>query len=497
MPQSRTRLDCWSLAATALADGVAPEQGPKLWTPNPGPQTHAFNSEADDLFYGGAAGGGKSDLLLGLGVESHHRSVIFRREFPELSDLMDRGEDLVGQRGRLKRGSPGRLTLTNGRQVTFGSCPHNQNKKRWQGRPHDLKAFDEITQFTREIFVYLKTWERSAMPGQRKRTVCTGNPPTDLEGAWVIEYWAPWLDENHEDPAAPGELRWFVTTSDGKTDVEVEGSDPIYLEGEMVHPRSRTFIPALLADNPYLSKDADYLAVLQSLPEPLRSQLLSGRFDSTADDDQWQAIPTEWYDMAVLRWQKNVEAIGPMTALGVDVARGGKDRTTLAPKHGDWFAEPDQIAGKDCRTGREVVGAVVAMTSRVEGEVKIGIDVIGVGASPYDLLVDAGATVTGINFGAGAEDRTDKSGKYKLGNIRAAVYWGFREALDPEYSRLALPPNKALRAEMLAAKWRVQSGRIFIEAKEDVKARLGRSPDIADAVVLGWWADKRRKLEFW
>ncbi len=497
MPQSRTRFDSWSQAVSVLAEGISPENGLKLWTPNAGPQTAAFHSQADDLFYGGAAGGGKSDLLIGLGIEAHHRSVIFRREFPELSELMERAEEVVGQRGRLKRGSPGRLTLATGRAITFGSCPHTGNKIRWQGRPHDLKGFDEICQFSREIFVYLKTWERSAIPSQRKRCVCTGNPPTDLEGAWVIDYWGPWLDPGHENPAAPGELRWFVTTKDGATDQEVDGPEPCHLDGEIVHPRSRTFIPALLEDNPYLSKDKDYLAVIQSLPEPLRSQLLYGKFGMEGTDDQWQVIPSEWYDAAVIRWEKNIEAIPAMTALGVDVARGGADATVLAAKHGDWFAEPEQIPGKQCRTGREVVGAVVGVTSRVEGEVKIGIDVIGVGASPYDLLVDAGATVTGINFGAGTEGATDRSGKYKLANVRAGAYWGMREALDPEYSRIMIPPDKGLRKEMLAAKWKIQSGRIYIEAKDDVKKRLGRSPDNADALVLAWYADKRSKLEFW
>lgn len=490
------RSGSWQQALEALASGISPESGPVLWTPNPGPQQAAFESEADELFYGGAAGGGKSDLLLGLSTERHTRSVVFRREFSQMADLMDRAQDIVGQNGKLKRGSPGRLRLHNGRQVTFGSCPHDSNKVRWQGRPHDLKAFDEVTHFTRPIFVFLKTWARTTLPDQRVRVVATGNPPTDTDGAWVIEYWAPWLDPDHQNPAQPGELRWFVTTSDGTTDVEVDGPEAVELDGELVHPRSRTFIPALLADNPYLADDADYLAVIQSLPEPLRSQMLYGRFDAGAADDEWQVIPSEWLDLAVLRWQAWQEAVPPMTSLGVDVARGGADDTLLAPKHGDYFAELLAKPGKECKSGREVAGAVVSMTSRCEVPPTIGIDVIGVGSSPYDLLVDAGAEVNGINFGAGT-DATDRSGKYKLGNLRAACYWGFREALDPEYSNLALPPDKALRAELLSPRWRLRGGRIFIESKDDVKARLGRSPDRADAVVLGWWADRRRALVFW
>jgi hypothetical protein len=461
-----------------------------LWRPNKGPQAAAYLSEADELFYGGAAGGGKSDLLLGLGVQAHTRSVIFRREYPQLTDLMDRVVEIVGATGKLKRGSPGRLAMPGGRQVQFGSCPHEQNKVRWQGRPHDLKGFDEICHFTRPIFVYLKTWARTALPDQRVRVVACGNPPTDSDGAWVIEYWAPWLDKNHHNPAKPGELRWFITTRDGKTDTEVDGPQPVELDNEVVYPRSRTFIPALLADNPYLAADADYLAVIQSLPEPLRSQMLYGSFDASVDDDEWQVVPSEWYDAAVLRWEAGTIQPGPMTALGVDVARGGRDSTTLAPLHGAWFDNIKLIPGKETPEGVDVARAVVAATTGSEQAVVIGLDVIGVGSSPYDVLRELGALVDGVNFGAGTEI-TDRSGKYKMANVRAGAYWQFREALDPRHSTMALPPDSELRSEMLSPRWSIKGGRILIEPKEIIKARLGRSPDKADAVVLAWWARER------
>ncbi len=494
--QLQARSDALSQGLTALADSIAPEDGPVLWTPNAGPQTAAFFCEADELYYGGGAGGGKSDLLLGLGIQAHLRSVIFRREYPQLTDLMDRSEEIVGASGRLKRGSPGRLTLQNGRKIQFGSCPHEQNKTRWQGRAHDLKGFDEICHFTRSIFVYLKTWERTSIQGQRTRVVVCGNPPTPMSGGWVIEYWAPWLQRDHDNPALPGELRWFVTTKDGKVDTEVDGPEPIELEGEVVYPRSRTFIPALLADNPYLSGDTDYLAVIQSLPEPLRSQMLYGLFDAEEADDEWQVVPSEWYDAAVLRWKSGTIKPGPMTALGVDVARGGDDNTVLAPLHGEWFGEIERIPGKETPEGSDVARAVVVVTSRSEQEVVIGLDVLGVGSSPYDVLRDLGAAVEGINFGAGT-DVTDLSGKYKMANLRAGVYWKFREALDPRYSQVALPPDPELRTELLAARWDIRSGRILIEEKAAIKVRIGRSPDAADAVVLAWWIRERSGAVAW
>ena len=56
--------------------------------------------------------------------------------------------------------------------------------------------------------------------------------------------WGPWLDEQHPNPALPGELRWFVRI-DGK-DTEVEGPEPFEWQGETLYPQSRTFIPAKL-----------------------------------------------------------------------------------------------------------------------------------------------------------------------------------------------------------------------------------------------------------
>jgi hypothetical protein len=69
------------------------QQGAKImgwnpWKPLPGPQTQAFESEADELFYGGASGGGKTALLLMLSLHSHEHSVIFRRTYPELKEVI-------------------------------------------------------------------------------------------------------------------------------------------------------------------------------------------------------------------------------------------------------------------------------------------------------------------------------------------------------------------------------------------------------------------------
>ena len=155
-------------------------------------------------------------------------------------------------------------------------------------------------------FRYVLTWNRpgaGAKPDQRCRVVCATNPPQTSEGDWIISFWGPWLDPEHPNPALPGELRWYISDEDGK-DEAVENGDPIpdpNQPGKFIYPRSRTFIPSSVDDNPFLTSTA-YKATLQALPEPLRSQMLMGDFTTGREDDAWQVIPTHWVEEAQERW---------------------------------------------------------------------------------------------------------------------------------------------------------------------------------------------------
>ena len=86
---------------------------------------------------------------------------------------------------------------------------------------------------------------------------------------------------------------------------------------------------------------------------------------------------------------------------------------------------------------------------------------------------------------AEASEWFDKSRKYRLTNVRSAMYWLLREALDSETGdALALPPDKELLADLTAPRFEVRASGIVVEPKERLKERLGRSPDCADAVAL-------------
>src|SRR6202011_499342 len=123
-----------------------------------------------------------------------------------------------------------------------GGVQHEHDKANYQGRPHDFYGFDELSQFTESQVRFIVGWNRTTIQGQRCGGVGGGTPPMSAEGEWVIRYWAPWLDGQHPNPAEPGELRWFAVL-EGK-DVEVENGLPFDFQGELVEPRSRTFIPA-------------------------------------------------------------------------------------------------------------------------------------------------------------------------------------------------------------------------------------------------------------
>ncbi len=454
-----------------------------LWLPQAGPQTDALLSEADEVFYGGAAGGGKSDLGLGVAILLHQRAVMFRRHYTDLSWLQDRSRQLLT--GRAQFNGQSRAWRWNNdveKTLTFGALQYADDWEKWQGRPYDLYIFDEGTQFPLKVIQTLTAWNRSTTPGQRCRVIVTFNPPTTREGEWILEYLAPWLDPMHPDPAEPGELRWYAMV-DGEC-VPVETGASFEHNGETITPRSRTFIPARLEDNAFFGPE--YRARLQNLPEPLRSQLLFGDMNAGRKDDAWQVIPTAWVTAAVERWKagpdrrENGERVA-LSGLGVDVARGGEDKTVIALAYGRWIDRLISHDGTDTPDGEVVVRLI---RSAWDEEAPICIDVIGVGAAPYDLGRREGMRIYGVNNSAATSARA-AGGAFGFANTRAELYWRLREALDPNGPyQLALPDDRELLAELTAPKWEPTSRGIKIESKKQIAKRLGRSPDKADAVTL-------------
>ena len=465
-----------------------------LWRPNPdkdgtpNPQRLALESDADELLFGGQAGGGKTDLLLGLAATQHKRSVIFRRVFPNLRAIIERSREIFNADRRdhsrdSYNESLHRWTIPDeGRMLEFGAVQFEKDKNNWRGRPHDFKAFDELPEFTRSQYHFIIGWNRSTDPGQRCRVVSTCNPPDTEEGMWIIEAWGPWLDDQFSNPAQPGELRWYYYDRNDKIQW-LDSGDPIEVDGETIKPRSRTFIPSALDDNPHLA-DTNYRQVLQSLPEPLKSQLLKGDFKAGATANPWQVIPTAWVRVAQKRWLERERPDTPLSSTGIDAVRGGGDKLAVSNRYGNWFDEIFTLPGVQVEDGPALAAIVHNYLDGREPDQGMNIDVIGVGSSGYDSLKVMYSNVNPVNAAAGSSFR-DKSGKLKMRNVRAEYYWRFREALDPvSGDDLALPPGNEIVADLCAATWKNTAAGVTIEDKDEIKKRLGRSPDTGEAVLL-------------
>jgi hypothetical protein len=452
----------------------------------------AYQSQADIIGFGGAAGGGKTDLMCGKILTQHQVGMILRREGTQLTGIVDRLTSLLKGRDGYN-GQEKIWRLPGGQQIEFGSVPNPGDETKYQGRPHDFLGFDEATNFLEATVRFLLGWLRSTDPKQRCQALLTFNPPTTAEGRWIIPFFAPWLDPQYPKPAAPGEVRWCASingkdrwVADNRSFV-LDGDeicydfDPkAYKPEDVILPLSRTFIPSRVSDNPHLF-GTGYMRTLQALPEPLRSQMLYGDFQAGIEDDPWQVIPTTWVQLAMDRWKEPARK-APMQSVGCDVARGGKDNTIIARLHEDnWFDMPLVYTGAQTPDGPAIMGLIMAATR--DNAVQ-HIDVIGVGASPYDFLSKARQPVVGVNVSEAAVG-TDQSGRLRFKNQRSQLWWRMREELDPNNNTgLTLPPSKELLADLTAPKWELKGSTIYVESREEIVNRIRRSPDWATAYIL-------------
>lgn len=445
------------------------------------PQQRAYDCDADVIGYGGAAGGGKTDLALGKAFTQFYKPIIFRREYPQLKDVVLRGDEIMDGACTFVSGTKSRWETPDGRHVELGALQHEKDVVKYKGRPHDFICFDEAVDFTEYQVRFITGWLRTDRPNIKPQVLLCFNPPTTPEGEWIIRYFAPWLDEDYPDPAADGERRWVITVD--SVDQWVEGPEPVEVSGQTYTPKSRTFFRALVEDNPVYMQTG-YAQQLESLPEPLRSQLRYGDFTVSVDDDIWQVFPTQWIIEAQNRSLQGERPDVALRAVGVDPSRGGDDETAIAKLYGNWFeiiSYPGSIV-PDGPTGAKYV------TDAMYNEyAPVGVDVIGIGASVYDHLkpVDR-MEVYPINVGESSNDR-DKTRRYEFANLKSEIYWKFREALDPTSGEdIVLPVGRELRADLRAVRYQIVSGKIKVEPKEKTKERLGRSPDKGEAVLLCW-----------
>lgn len=205
-----------------------------------------------------------------------------------------------------------------------------------------------------------------------------------------------------------------------------------------------------------------------------------------AGDELRRVIPMSWIRAAQARWIANRDKpLGKMTSLGIDVAQGGGDKTVCAPLHTTRFEPLTAIPGVDTKDGPAVAGRVVSL---LRDDAVCVVDLGGGwgGSTLTHLKTHLKLPAIGVNPAAGSA-RKSRDGKYRFRNVRAQLFWMFREALNPiTGENMELPPDEELAQDLASPEFEVTLTGILIESKDDIRKRLGRSPDRGDAVLLAW-----------
>jgi hypothetical protein len=229
-------------------------------------QEIAHSAFADELLYGGAAGGGKSrwlraEVLATLLRFPGSAGVIFRRTFADLSradgHILSLQEEIPTSVGRYNAGEHA-WTFHNGSRLELAHLQRDADVLKYQGAAYSVIAFDELTQFNEFQYRYMLSRLRvsgsvrdaMAEAGWRPRMLAAANPGGPGHA---------WVKARFIDPAPP-EMLWRPAAAP-----------------EEPNPGTRIFIPAKLSDNPHL--DASYGDRLASLGEDERRALRDGDWD--------------------------------------------------------------------------------------------------------------------------------------------------------------------------------------------------------------------------
>lgn len=226
--------------------------------------------------------------------------------------------------------------------------------------------------------------------------------------------------------------------------------------------------------------------------------------------------PAQSIDSAImLKWilaciKEDFEPIGN-GALGIDVANSDfGDKASLAWGKGNALIDLQEFQCPNAthlaynllyddfaliQKGYENYKTAKLQTYSVKPEY-VGIDTVGVGVATINAFKDKGKKVVSLQGGQLLKAiPKDNEGKplYSFGSLRSQVYWELRE--DFRLGKLVLSLKdkmmlKKLISELVIPKYTIKNGKIQIEKKEEIKKRLGHSPNLSDAVAYWNWVRK-------
>lgn len=269
--------------------------------PQAGPQELFLSSPADIVIYGGSAGGGKT---FGLLIEPLRHitktkgfgAVIFRRETPQITNeggLLDESKKLYYPIGATLRESP-KIEwhfppFSN--RVQFSHLQYENDCQSFDGAQICLIGFDQLEHFSEYQFFYMMSRNRSTC-GVRPYIRATANPDAD---SWLSRFISWWIDQDTGYPIdeRSGVLRYFIR--DGTEIIWSDSAEELQTQYNR-NPKSVTFIPAKLSDNPILEQiNPEYRASLQALSYIEQERLLYGNWKIRAEGKK--IFNRDWFDI--------------------------------------------------------------------------------------------------------------------------------------------------------------------------------------------------------
>ena len=134
----------------SLLDYVGPTAGENpVWWPISAPQQTAMHSKAQILLYGGASGGGKTDLLVADAMQEYEntnlRAILIRKSFTEMNQIMDRCKAIYQPFGAFYRSRENSWIFPSGARIRLGYMANDASITMYQGNPFSYLGIDEST----------------------------------------------------------------------------------------------------------------------------------------------------------------------------------------------------------------------------------------------------------------------------------------------------------------------------------------------------------------
>lgn len=160
--------------------------------------------------------------------------------------------------------------------------------------------------------------------------------------------------------------------------------------------------------------------------------------------------------------------------IGTDVARFGDDLTVLFPRQGRAAFRPRAMRhARNTAVSVDIATAIIRAKTQWGSEMEFIDATGGWAAGASDVCLDSGYSLYNVQFAAPALDR-------RYANRRAEMWFGMSQWVQDGG---ALPNVPDLVGELTTPTYTFRKGQFLLEDKDQVKARLGRSPNYADALA--------------